>query len=137
MKIYNALLACALGAGSLLAAAPASAAHISGGTVRTVTTGRVVPGNRSYVTRYRTYNYRTVYRYPRPAYGYGYGYPYGYGVSVGVGIGYGYAGGSYGYGGAAYGVAPYPAVYGTGVYYARRPYWHPRRHVYRAPRFAR
>ncbi len=45
MKFHNILLACALGAGSLLgAAAPASAAHVSVGTARPAATGRVLPG---------------------------------------------------------------------------------------------
>ena len=124
MKFHNVLLACALGAGSLLgAAAPASAAHVSVGTARPAATGRVLPGNRYYGTGYRGYGYRNGYGYPyRYGYRYGYGYPYGYvgyGVGVGVGDGYGYVGGGYGYIGGGYGYAPYPAVY------ARRAYWAP------------
>jgi hypothetical protein len=107
MKIHNVLLACALGAGSLLgAAAPASAAHVFVGTARPLATGRVFPRNPYYGTGYRGYGYR-----------YGYGYPYGYGV------GYGYAAGGYGY-------APYPAVYGRRTYFAHRPYWRPYRRRY-------
>jgi hypothetical protein len=119
IKIHNALLACALGAGSLLgAAAPASAAHVSVGTARVAATGRVLPGSRYYGTAYRAYPYRYGYGHP-----YGYGYPYGYGVGAGVG----YVGGGYGYVGGGYGYAPPPAVY------ARRPYWarHPYRRAYR------
>jgi hypothetical protein len=128
MKFPNVLLACALGAGSLLgAAAPASAAHLSVGTSRTVTTGRVVQ-KRYYRTVYRTTVYRG-YGYGQP---YSYGYPYGVGVGLGVGYGYG-AGVGYGYGaglgygysaGVGYGYAPYPAVY------APRPYWRPHRRVF-------
>jgi hypothetical protein len=136
MKLQNILLACALGAGSLLgAAAPASAAHVSVGTVRSATTGRVLPGNH-YGTGYRSYGYpyRSGYGYP---YRSGYGYPYHYGVGVGVGVGYGYAsggygyvGGGYGYTGGAYGYAPYPALYPRRAYWARRPYWRPYRRAY-------
>ncbi len=109
MKLHNVLLACALGAGSLLAAAaPASAAHVAGGTARSAATGRVVAGHSSYGTGYRGYGgYRSAgyragyayragygyrYGYPRYGYGYPYGYAYGYpyGVGIGVGIGYGY-----------------------------------------------
>jgi len=122
MKFPNVLLACALGAGSLLgAAAPASAAHLSAGTPRTVATVRVVQ-RRYYRTVYRT----TVYR----GYGYGQPYSYGYPYGVGVGVGYGYGvGAGYGYGagvgyGAGYGYAPYPAVY------APSPYWRPYRRVH-------
>jgi hypothetical protein len=129
MKFNSILLACALGAGSLLgAAAPASAAHVSVGTVRSATTGRVLPGNHYYGTGYRSYGY---------PYRYGYGYPYHYGVGVGVGVGYGYAGGGYGYvgggygyTGGAYGYAPYPAVYPRRAFGARRPYWRPYRRAY-------
>src|SRR5580704_15318543 len=124
-KLHNILLACALGAGSLLAAtAPASAAHVSVGTARPAATGRVLPGNRYYGTGYR---------------GYGYRYPYGYGVGVGVGVGvgYGYVGGGYGYAGGGYGYAPYPAVYGRRAYWARRPYWRPYRRAYWGRRFVR
>jgi hypothetical protein len=142
MKSHNVLLACALGAASLLgAAAPASAAHVSVGTVRPAAAGRVLPGNRYYGTVYRGYGNRYGYGYPyrygygypyRYGYGYpyryGYGYPYGYGV--GVGVGYGYAGGGYGYVGGGYGYAPYPAVYGPRVYWARRPYWRAYRRAY-------
>src|SRR5580693_6763723 len=104
MKSHNVLLACALGAASLLgAAAPASAAHVSIGTVRPAATGRVLPGHRYYGTGYRGYGYRYGYGYPY-RYGYRYGYGYGYGVSIGVGYGYG----GYGYVGAGYGYAPYP-----------------------------
>ncbi|MFY9711308.1 MAG: hypothetical protein WBD57_07900 [Candidatus Cybelea sp.] len=125
MKLHNILLACALGAGSLLgAAAPASAAHVSVGTVRSATTGRVLP---YYGTGYRSYGY---------PYRSGYGYPYHYGVGVGVGVGYGYpsggygyVGGGYGYTGGAYGYAPYPAVYPRRAW-VRRPYWRPYRRAY-------
>ena len=121
MKFYNVLLACALGAGSLLGAvAPASAAHVSVGTARPAAAGRVLPGNRYYGTGYRGYGYR-----------YGYGYPYSYGYGVGyIGGGYGYVGGGYGYG-------PYPAVYGRRAYWARRPYWRPYRRAYWGRRFVR
>ncbi|HEY1884034.1 MAG TPA: hypothetical protein VGG51_13445 [Candidatus Cybelea sp.] len=126
MKLHNALLACALGAGWLLgAAAPASAAHVSGGTARVATTARVLPGNRYYGGGSRSYGYRNGYGY---AYRPGYGYPYGYGVSVGVG--YGYVGGGYGY-------APYPAVYGRRAYWAGRPYSRPYRRAYWGRRFVR
>ena len=147
MKFQNVLLACALGAGSLLgAAAPAAAAHLTVGTARAAATGRVLPGNRYYGTGYRGYAYRNGYgyRYGYPyrygyRYGYGYpyayGYPYGYGVSVGVG--YGYVGGGYGYGGGGYGYAPYPAVYAPRVYWVRRPYWRPYRRVYWGRRVVR
>ena len=134
MKLNNVLLACALGAGSLLgAAAPASAARVSVVTARPAATGRVVAGNRYYGTGYRGYpnRYGNGYRY-------GYGYPYGvgYGVGVGVGYGYGYGGGGYGYVGGGYGYAPYPAVYGRRAYVAPRPYWRPYRRAYRR-RFVR
>ncbi len=141
MKFHNVLLACALGAGSLLGAgAPASAAHVSVGTARPAATGRVLPGNRYYGTGYRGYGYRYGYGYPyRYGYGYpyryGYGYPYGYGVSVGVG--YGYVGGGYGYVGGGYGYAPYPAVYGPRAYWAHRPYWRPYRRAYWGRPFVR
>ncbi len=131
MKLHNVLLACAVGAGSLLgAAAPASAAHVYVGTVRPAVTGRVLPGSRYYGT-YRGYGYRYGYGYP---YRYGYGYPYGvgYGVSVGYGIG-----GGYGYAGGGYGYAPYPAVYGRPAYWAGRPYWRPYRRAYWGRRFVR
>ena len=153
MKFHNVLLACALGAGSLLgAAAPASAAHVAVGTARSAATGRVVAGNRYYGTGYRGYGYRYGYGYPYRygygygyrygygypyRYGYGYGYPYGYGVGVGVGVGYGYVGGGYGYVGGGYGYAPYPAVYGRRPYWVRRPYWRPYRRAYWGPRFVR
>lgn len=128
MKFHNVLLACALGAGSLLgAAAPASAAHVSVGTARPAATGRVLPGNRYYGTGYRNYGYRYGYGYP---YRSGYGYPYGYGYGVGVGVGYGYGGGGYGYVGGGYGYAPYPAVYARRAYWARRAYSRPYRRVY-------
>lgn len=134
MKSHNVLLACALGAGSLLgAAAPASAAQVSVGTVRPAATGRVLPGNRYYGTGYRAYGYRYGYAYPYRygyPYRYRYGYPYGYGVGIGVGVGYGYVGAGYGYGVGGYGYAPYPAVYRPRVYWARRPYWRPYRRVY-------
>ncbi len=120
MKFHNVLLACALGAGSLLGAgAPASAAHLSVGTARPAATGRVLPGNRYYATGYRGYGYR-----------YGYGYPYG----VSVGVGYGYVGG--GYVGAGYGYGPYPAVYEPRAYWTR-PYWRPYRRTYWVRRFVR
>ena len=146
MKFHNVLLACALSAGSLLAAAPASAAHVAVGTARPAVTGRVLPGNRYYGTGYRGYGYRYGYGYPyRYGYGYpyryGYGYPYryaypyGYGVSVGVG--YGYVGGGYGYVGGGYGYAPYPVVYGRRAFWVRRPYWRPYRRVYWGRRFVR
>src|SRR5580700_5269587 len=112
MKFHNVLLACALGAGSLLAAtAPASAAHVSVGSARPAATGRVLPGNRYYGTGYRGYGYAY-----RPGYGYryGYGYPYGYGVGVGVGVGYGYVGGGYGYAGGGYGYGGGGYGYGGG-----------------------
>ena len=128
MKLHNVLLACALGAGSLLsAAAPASAAHVSVGTARPAATGRVLSGNRYYGTGYRGYGYRPGYGY-RTGYGYPYryGYPYGYGVGVGVG----YAGGGYGNVGGGYGYAPYPVVYRHRAYLARRPYWRPYRRPY-------
>ena len=156
MKFHNVLLACALGAGSLLGAvAPASAAHVSVGTARPAATGRVLPGNH-YGTGYRGYGYRNGYGYAyRSGYGYrygygypyrygygypyryGYGYPYGYGVSVGVGVGYGYVGGGYGYAGGGYGYALYPAVYGPRAYWARRPYWRPYRRGYWGRRYVR
>ena len=61
MKLHNVLLACALGAGSLLGAtAPASAAHVAVGTARPAATGRVLPGNRYSGTGYRGYGYRTA-----------------------------------------------------------------------------
>jgi hypothetical protein len=126
MKSHNVLLACALGAASLLgAAAPASAAHVSVGTVRPAATGRVLPGNRYYGAGYRGYGYRSGYGYGYP---YRYGYPYGYGL--GVGVGYGYIGGGYGYVGGGFGYASYPAVYGPRVYWARRPYWRAYRRAY-------
>lgn len=134
IKLHNVLLACALGAGSLLgAAAPASAAHISVGTARPAATGRVLPGNRYYGAGYRGYGYRYGYGYPyRYGYGYpyryGYGYPYGYGVGVGVGVGY--VGGGYGYVGGGNAYAPYPVVYGRRPYWARRAYWRPYRRAY-------
>src|SRR5580704_248859 len=104
MKLHNVLLACVLGAGSLLGAAvPASAARVAVGTARPAATGRVLPGNPYHGTGYRSYGYR---------------YPYGYGV--GLGVGYGYIGGGSGY-------APYPAVYGHRPYWARRRYWSPYR----------
>jgi hypothetical protein len=134
MKLHNVLLACALGAGSLLGAtAPASAAHVAVGTARPAATGRVLPGNRYYGTGYRGYGYRYGYGYPyRYGYGYGYGYPYGYGVTVGVGYGggYGYVGGGYGYVGGGYGYAAYPAGYWRRGYWARRAYWRPYRRAY-------
>jgi len=132
MKLHNVLLACALGAGSLLsAAAPASAAHVSVGTARPAATGRVLPGNRYYGTGYRGYGYRTGYGYRNAyPYRYGYGYPYGYGIGFGVGVGVGYAGGGYGNVGGGYGYAPYPAVYGRRAYWAHRPYWRPYRRAY-------
>jgi hypothetical protein len=130
MKVQNVLLACAMGAGSLLgAAAPASAAHVSVGTARPAATGRVLPGNRYYGTGYRGYAYRTGYR-TGYGYPYRYGYPYGYGGGLGVGVGAGYAGGGYGYVGGGYGYAPYPAVYGRRAYWAHRPYWRPYRRAY-------
>jgi hypothetical protein len=151
MKFHNVLLACALGAGSLLgAAAPASAAHVSVGTARPAATGRVLPGNRYYGTGYRGYGYRYGYGYPYRygygypyRYGYGYGYPYPYrygygypyGVGIGIGIGYGYVGGGYGYVGGGYGYAPYPAVYGRRAYWVRGPYWRPYRRAYWGRRF--
>jgi hypothetical protein len=131
IKFNNVLLACAVGAGSLLgAAAPASAAHVSVGTVRPAATGRVVAGNRYYGTGYRRYSYRYG-----NGYRYGYGYPYGGGYGVGVGYGnvvagYGYGGGGYGYVGGGYGYAPYPVVYGRRTYVATRPYWRPYRRAY-------
>jgi hypothetical protein len=133
MKLHNVLLACVLGAGSLLgAAAPASAARVAVGTARPAATGRVFPGNPHHGTGYRSYGYRYGAGYPyRYGYGYrygaaypyryGYGYPYGYGV--GLGVGYGYIGGGSGY-------APYPAVYGHRPYWARRRYWSPYRRAY-------
>lgn len=129
IKVPNALLACALGAGSLLGvAAPASAAHLSSVTTRSVTRGPVVH-QRSYTTVYRTYGYRSPYRYGY-AYPYSYGYPYGYGVGLSVG----YGGVNVGYGvGPGYGYAPYPAAYAAPAYVAPRP-WHPRR-VYRWRRY--
>jgi hypothetical protein len=127
MKFLNVLLACALGAGSLLgAAAPASAARVFVGTARSAATGRLLPGNPYYGTGYRGYGYRYGNGYP---YRYGYGYPYGVGVSVG----YGYVGGGYGYVGGGYGYAPYPAVYGRRAYWAHRPYYR----AYRVRRFVR
>jgi hypothetical protein len=139
IRFHNVLLAGALGAGSLLgAAAPASAAHVSVGTLRPAATGRVLPGNRYYATRYRTYGYTYPYRYGYAyPYRYGYAYPYGYGIGVNVGVGYGYAGGGYGYVGGGYAPAPYPAVYTSPVYVVRRPYWRPYRRVYLGPRFVR
>ena len=134
IKTHNVLLACALSAASLLyTAAPAFAAHVSVGTARPAATGRVLPGNRYYVTRYRSYGYRYGYGYPYHygspySYGYGVGYPYGYGVSVGVGYGGGYVGG--GYVGGGYGYAPYPVVYGPRAYWAHRPYRRVYRRVY-------
>jgi hypothetical protein len=130
MKLHNVLLACALGAGSLLsAAAPASAAHVSVGTARPAATGRVLSGNRYYGTGYRGYGYRTGYGYRNAyPYRYGYGYPYGYGIGFGVGVGVGYAGG--GTVGGGYGYAPYPVVYRHRAYWARRPYWRPYRRAY-------
>jgi hypothetical protein len=123
MKVQNVLLACAVGAGSLLsAAAPASAARVVVGTARPGVPGRVVPGYR-YGTGYRTYAYRYGYPY---RYGYGFGAPYGYGV----GFGGAYVGGGYGY-------APYPAAYGPPAYWVRRSYWHPYRRAYWGPRFVR
>jgi opacity protein-like surface antigen len=128
MKLHNVLLACAMGAGSLLAvAAPASAAHV------VVATGRpAAVGYRAYGYPYR-YGYRYGYGYPYRygygypyRYGYGYGYPYGVGFGVNVGVGYGYP---YGVG-VGYGYAPYPAVYGR-RYWGYRPYWRPYRRVYR------
>ena len=130
MKFNNVLLACALGAGSLLsAAAPASAAHVSVGNARPVH-----PGNRDYGIGYRGYGYRNgyVYRYRYP---YRYGYPYGYGV--GVSVGYGYVGGGYGYTGGGYGYAPYPAIYPRRAYWGPRPYWRPYRRAYWRRRFVR
>jgi len=125
MKLHNVLLACALGAGSLLgAAAPASAAHVSVGTARPAATGRVLPG-RYYGTGYRGYGYRTGYGYP-----YRYGHPYGYGYGYGVGVGVGYTGGGYGYAGGGYGYAPYPAAYGHPAYRAHRRYWRAYRRAY-------
>jgi hypothetical protein len=123
-KLHNVLLACAVGAGSLLsAAAPASAARVVVGTARPAVPGRVLPGYRYYGTGYRAYGYR--YGYP-----YGFGSPYGYGVNIGVGYGGAYVGGGYGY-------APYPALYGRPAYWARRPYWRPYRRAYWGPRFVR
>src|SRR5215469_8274047 len=117
MKFPNVLLACALGAGSLLAAAaPASAARVFVGTARAATTVRVV--QRRYTTVYRGYGYRYGYGYP-----YSYGYPYA--VGFGAGVGYGYGVGA----GFGYGYAPYPAVY------APRPFWRPYHRVYRVRRF--
>lgn len=117
MKFYNVLLACALGAGTLLSmAAPASAARVYVRTVRTTVTGRVYPGHPYYAPGYRVYGYR-----------YGYGYPYG--VGVGVGAGYGYAAGGFGY-------APYPVAYGR-PYWAYHPYWHPYGRAYWGPRVIR
>jgi hypothetical protein len=146
MKFQNVLLACALGAGSLFSAvAPASAApapvgRVSGTDVRSLQTGRVLPGNRFYGTGYRYgypygYGYRYGFGYP---YRYGYGYGYGYGVGVGVGYSYGYGGLGYGYAGGGYGYTPYPAVYGAPAYWVRRrPYWRPYRRVYWGARFVR
>ncbi len=124
-KSHNIVLACALGAASLLgAAAPASAAHVAVGTVRPATTGRVLPGNRYYGTTYRSYGYRYGYGYPyRYGYGYPYRYAYGYPYGYGIGGGVGYVGGGYGY-------APYPVVYRPRAYWARRPYWRPYRRAY-------
>ena len=134
-RSHNVLLACALCAVSFLGAAPASAAHVSVGAMRPAATGRVLPGNRYYGTGYQGYGYRYGYGYPyRYGYGYpyryGYGYPYGYGLGVGISVGYGYVGGGYGYVGGGYGYAPYPAVYGPRVYWARRPYWRAYRRAY-------
>ncbi|HEY1655861.1 MAG TPA: hypothetical protein VGF86_12190 [Candidatus Tumulicola sp.] len=133
-KSHNILLACALGVGSLLgAAAPASAAHVSVGTVRSAATGRVLPSNRYYGTGYRNYGYRygNPYRYGYPyARGYGYGSPYGSGISIGVGYGAGYVGGGYGY-------APYPVGYARPAYRVRRPYSRPYRRAYLGPRVVR
>lgn len=133
IKFANVLLACALGAGSLLgAAAPASAAHVYVGTARPAATGRLLPG-RYYGAGYRGYGYRYPYRYGY-AYPYRYGYPYGYGLGVGVGygvgVGVGYVGGGYGY-------APYPAVYAPGAYWGPRRYWRPYRRAYWGPRVVR
>ncbi len=128
IKIHNVLLACALGAGSLLgAAAPASAAHVSVGTARPAATGRVLPGSRYYGTAYRAYPYRYGYGHP-----YGYGYPYGVGYGVGLALApaYGYVGGGYGYVGGGYGYAPHPAVYARRAYWARHPYWRAYRRAY-------
>lgn len=120
MKFYIGLLACALGTGSLFAAAPpASAAPVYVRTVRPATTVRV----------YRPYPYRAAVYRP-------YGYPYGVGFGVGVGVGFGYPGPGYGYVGG-YGYAPYPAVYGPRPYWAYRPYWRPYRRVYWGPRVIR
>ena len=128
-KFSIALLACALGAGSLLGAAgPASAANATVVRTRSVTTGRVVQGHYR-TTVVQRYGYRYPYRYGY-AYPYSYGYP-GYGVAVGyggVGVGIGYGAG-YGYGGYGYAAAPNPAVY------APRPYWRPYRRVYRVRRY--
>jgi hypothetical protein len=122
MKLHNVLLASALGAGSLLGAtAPASAAHVSVGTARLLTTGRVLPGNRYYGAGYRGYGYRYGYGYP-----YRYGYPYGYGY----GVGFGFVGAGYGYVGGGYRYAPYPVVYGRRAYWVHRPYWRPYRRTY-------
>ncbi len=129
IKFHNVLLACAVGAGSLVAAAAPAAAHVSVGTARSAATGRLLPGNRYYGTGYRGYGYRTGYGYPyRYGYRYSYGYPYRYGYGVSVGIGY--VGGGYGY-------APYPAVYGPPAYWVRRAYWRPYRRAYWARRFVR
>lgn len=139
MKLPNVLLACALGAGSLLgAAAPASAAHLSVGTARPAVTGRVLPGR--FTTGYRGFGYRYGYGYPYRygyRYPYRYGYPYGYGVAVGIGVGYG-GGVGYGYGpGVGYGYAAYPAVYPARAYWGPRPYWRPYRRVFWGRRFIR
>jgi|SRR5579871_1242836 len=141
MKFHNVLLACALGAGSLIGVAAPASAHLSVGTARPAATGRVLPGNRYYAPGYRAYGYRYGYGYPYRygyAYPYRYGYAYPYGYGVGVSVGYGYAGGGYGYVGGGYGYAPapYPALYGPPVYRAR-PYWRPYRRVYWGPRFVR
>jgi hypothetical protein len=112
MKLHTVLLACALGAGTLLGvAAPASAARVYVATVR--------------------------HPYYGPGYRYGYPYRYGYGYPYGVGVGVGYVGGGYGYVGGGYGYAPYPAVYGVPAYPAYRPYWHPYRRAYWGPRVIR
>jgi hypothetical protein len=137
MKLHNVLLACVLGAGSLLgAAAPASAARVAVGTARPAATGRVFPGNPHHGTGYRSYGYRYGAGYPY-RYGYGYPYSYGYGVGVGVGVGYGYVGGGYGYIGGGSGYAPYPAVYGRRAYWVHHPYWRPYRRAYWGRRFVR
>lgn len=121
MKLPNVLLACAVGAGSLLGAvAPASAARVVVRSARPATTVRVV--RTRYTTVYRGYGYRYGYAYP-----YSYGYPFGVSIGVGYGVGPGYP---YGVG-AGFGYAPYPAVY------VARPYWRPYHRVYRVRRFIR